>query len=109
VVLPLPIEKIRCRNREPPHARKDLRGRYLPNSDQPVALGKGEGAEQDGMDQTEDCAIDPDAKCQDNQGNGSKSWSFQKHAGAVFEILEQPSRGLPFSQPFCPFASLGTG
>src|SRR5579859_4093457 len=64
MILVLPVEIIRRRNREPGHARKTLRGRYVPDADELSGIMEWKRTEQYTVHHAEDCRVGANAQSQ---------------------------------------------
>ena len=62
---------------------------------QPLRISHRQGAQHDGVDQTEDGGIGADAEGQRDHGNGGETGALAQHAHAVADILKQTFHGDP--------------
>jgi hypothetical protein len=84
LILIVPIGKVEGRD-----AVMDVAGGVLPQHGEFVGMGKGERAEDHGVDQAEDGAVGSDADGEDGDGDERESGRLTEDAGGVAKVLHE--------------------
>ena len=73
IILFLPIEEVRCGDREARHSGETRLGRDMPELDEAIRIAERQGLQQDGVDHAEDGGIGANTEGHDEDGNQGKA------------------------------------
>ena len=88
IILFLPIEEVRCRDREARHSGETCLGRDMPELDEAIGIVEGQGLQQDGVNHAEDGGIGTDTEGHDEYGNQGEAGALKQPPECVSQILQ---------------------
>jgi hypothetical protein len=89
IILFLPIEEVRCGDREARHSGETRLGRDMPELDKPIGIAEGQGLQKDSVDHAEDGGIGADTEGHDEDGNQGKAGALKQPPECVSQILQE--------------------
>ena len=89
IILFLPIEEVRCGDREARHSGETCLGRDMPELDQSIGIAEGQGLQQDGVDHAEDSGIGANTEGHDEDGNQGEAGALKQPSECVSQILQE--------------------
>src|ERR1700678_1106253 len=89
MVLLLPIEEVRCRDREARHSREALLRRNVPNLHQPISVTERQWFQQNSMHDAEDSGVRANTERHDQDCYQCKAWALAQQPECKFQIPHQ--------------------
>jgi hypothetical protein len=89
IILFLPIEKVRCGDREARHSGETRLGRNVPKLDESIGIAERQGLQEDSVHHAEDSGIRTDTERHDEDGNEGEAGTLKQSPERVAQVLQE--------------------